>query len=527
MTITGTGTMLRRPIGMMIDPLRNLGVQVRSNGYLPITVQGPLRGGETDVEAYVSSQFLTGLLMSLPLAEGDTILHVEQPNSLPYLAVTVDLASKFRIRMEHNGFREFFIPGGQHYHPAKLHIEGDWSSAAFMLVAGAIAGEVTAKRMNTLSLQADLAIIQALTKAGAVIITTPDEITVRKRELTGFDFDATQRPDLFPILAVLGANCEGTTHIRGVNRLVYKESNRAEAIVSEYTKLGMDVALEDDVMTVRGGSLSGGTIDSCNDHRIAMAAAIAALAASGPVTITNAQAVTKSYPRFWDDLDSIIRTKHEQFRAQFQNNPFRRVARPRDRRHDRRNAGRHSLLGAGPRSRPRTPPQYGDGRHYAPARTRPAGNRIGHLQRTHGRHPADHPVPECKHETARLCRLRPSSPSVTCRPRRFPQIRRLQSSRRRRHVLRPDDRRTGRSRSRSQKLLPGVRFSTRLTEIDGMTDSGSFERILNDLRLAGDTAGGVVEIRAQGVAAGTGEPFFDSIESTAAHLIFPYRVSKE
>ena len=309
MTITGTGTMLRRPIGMMIDPLRNLGVQVRSNGYLPITVQGPLRGGETDVEAYVSSQFLTGLLMSLPLAEGDTILHVEQPNSLPYLAVTVDLASKFRIRMEHNGFREFFIPGGQLYHPAKLHIEGDWSSAAFMLVAGAIAGEVTAKRMNTLSLQADLAIIQALTKAGAVIITTPDEITVRKRELTGFDFDATQRPDLFPILAVLGANCEGTTHIRGVNRLVYKESNRAEAIVSEYTKLGMDVALEDDVMTVRGGSLSGGTIDSCNDHRIAMAAAIAALAASGPVTITNAQAVTKSYPRFWDDLDSIIRTK--------------------------------------------------------------------------------------------------------------------------------------------------------------------------------------------------------------------------
>ena len=309
MTITGTGTMLRRPIGMMIDPLRNLGVQVRSNGYLPITVQGPLRGGETDVEAYVSSQFLTGLLMSLPLAEGDTILHVEQPNSLPYLAVTVDLASKFRIRMEHNGFREFFIPGGQHYHPAKLHIEGDWSSAAFMLVAGAIAGEVTAKRMNTLSLQADLAIIQALTKAGAVIITTPDEITVRKRELTGFDFDVTQRPDLFPILAVLGANCEGTTHIRGVNRLVYKESNRAEAIVSEYTKLGMDVALEDDVMTVRGGSLSGGTIDSCNDHRIAMAAAIAALAASDPVTITNAQAVTKSYPRFWDDLDSIIRTK--------------------------------------------------------------------------------------------------------------------------------------------------------------------------------------------------------------------------
>lgn len=304
-TITGKGTMMRRPIGMMIDPLRNLGVQVETDGYLPITVKGPLTGGETTVDAHVSSQFLTGLLMSLPLAQQDTILQVEQPNSLPYLAVTVDLASKFRIRMEHNGFKEFFIPGGQHYAPAKLHIEGDWSCAAFMLVAGAIAGEVTARAMNTLSLQADIAIIEALTKAGAVIITTPNEITVRYRELNGFDFDATQRPDLFPILAVLGANCEGTTRIRGVNRLQYKESNRAEAIYTEFSKLGMRVEFDEDIMVIHGSQLTGGTVDSCSDHRIAMAAAIAALTATGPVTITNAQAVTKSYPRFWEDLETL------------------------------------------------------------------------------------------------------------------------------------------------------------------------------------------------------------------------------
>ena len=304
-TITGKGTMMRRPIGMMIDPLRNLGVQVATDGYLPITVKGPLTGGETTVDAHVSSQFLTGLLMSLPLAQQDTILQVEQPNSLPYLAVTVDLASKFRIRMEHNGFKEFFIPGGQHYAPAKLHIEGDWSCAAFMLVAGAIAGEVTARAMNTLSLQADIAIIEALTKAGAVIITTPNEITVRYRELNGFDFDATQRPDLFPILAVLGANCEGTTRIRGVNRLQYKESNRAEAIYTEFSKLGMRVEFDEDIMVIHGSQLTGGTVDSCSDHRIAMAAAIAALTATGPVTITNAQAVTKSYPRFWEDLETL------------------------------------------------------------------------------------------------------------------------------------------------------------------------------------------------------------------------------
>lgn len=304
-TITGTGSMLRRPIGMMIEPLRDLGVEVESDGFLPILVRGPLRGGETDVEAYVSSQFLTGLLMSLPLASEDTILHVEQPNSLPYLAVTVDLASRFRIRMEHNGFKEFFIPGGQRYSPAKMEIEGDWSSAAFMLTAGAIAGEVTAKRMNTLSLQADMAIIEALTRAGAVIITIPHEITVRKRELAAFEFDATQRPDLFPILAVLAANCKGTSYIKGVGRLLYKESNRAEAILSQYTKLGMNVAIEDDVMTVCGGELVGATIDSCGDHRIAMAAAVAGLNASSPVTITHAEAVNKSYPRFWEDLDKI------------------------------------------------------------------------------------------------------------------------------------------------------------------------------------------------------------------------------
>lgn len=304
-TVTGKGTMMRRPIGMMVDPLRNLGAQVETNGYLPITVKGPLTGGETTVDAHVSSQFLTGLLMSLPLAQQDTILQVEQPNSLPYLAVTVDLASKFRIRMEHNGFKEFFIPGGQHYTPAKLHIEGDWSCAAFMLVAGAIAGEVTARAMNTLSLQADIAIIEALTKAGAVIITTPNEITVRYRELNGFDFDATQRPDLFPILAVLGANCEGTTRIRGVNRLQYKESNRAEAIYTEFSKLGMRVEFDEDIMVIHGSQLTGGTVDSCSDHRIAMAAAIAALTATGPVTITNAQAVTKSYPRFWEDLETL------------------------------------------------------------------------------------------------------------------------------------------------------------------------------------------------------------------------------
>lgn len=311
-TITGTGSMLRRPIGMMVEPLRNLGVKVKCDGLLPIAVHGPLKGGGSVVDAQVSSQFLTGLLMSLPLAQEDSTLHIKHPNSIPYIAMTIDLATKFGIHIEHNNFREFFIHGGQHYRkPNTLHIEGDWSSAAFMLVAGAIAGEVTATDMNTLSIQADLHIIKALTKAGAVIITTPKEITVRKRELNGFEFDATHCPDLFPILAVLGASCDGETKIKGINRLKYKESNRAEAILKEFTGIGMDVEFSDDIMTVRKSILKGGIADSRGDHRIAMAAAVAALSSAGDVTITGAEAVGKSYPRFWDDLESLTGKQYE------------------------------------------------------------------------------------------------------------------------------------------------------------------------------------------------------------------------
>lgn len=311
-TITGTGTMMNRPIGMMIEPLRNLGAVVKSDGLLPITVHGPLTGGESKVDAKVSSQFLTGLLMSLPLAQQDTTLHVEHPNSIPYIAMTIDLASKFGIRIEHDNFHEFFIHGGQHYRkPNTIHIEGDWSSAAFMLVAAAISGEVTVTDMNTLSIQADIALIEALTKAGAVIITTPKEITVRKRELNGFDFNATHCPDLFPILAVLGAACDGITRIKGVGRLKYKESNRAEAILKEFVGLGMDIEFADDIMTVRRSTIQGGLVDSCGDHRIAMSAAIAALTSTGPVTIAGAEAVNKSYPRFWTDLESLTGQEYD------------------------------------------------------------------------------------------------------------------------------------------------------------------------------------------------------------------------
>ena len=167
-TIEGEGTLLRRPMHMMIEPLRRLGVRVRDNdGYLPFEVRGPIRGGEIDVDGAVSSQFITGLLLALPLSQHDTTLHVRSAVSTPYLDMTVDTAARFGVEICHNDYKEFYIEGGQRYRPAFFSIEGDWSAAAMLLVAGAVAGEVTVKNVSMLSKQADTAICTALVRAGA------------------------------------------------------------------------------------------------------------------------------------------------------------------------------------------------------------------------------------------------------------------------------------------------------------------------------------------------------------------------
>lgn len=307
-TITGRGSILTRPMDMMIGPLRNLGVQVEDNdGYLPITVEGPLRGGQTEVDGRVSSQFITGLLMSLPLAQNDTTLYVNKINSLPYIKMTLDVLESFGIEVGVNHeYTEFFIEGGQKYTPRTYNIEGDWSGASCLLVAGAIAGEVTVTNLNPLSIQADVDIIQALSRAGAEIITEADKVTVRRHTLHAFEFDATHCPDLFPALVALASCCEGTSVLRGTERLTHKESDRAETLLLEFGKMGIEVDNEaHDTMLVRGGRIRSAVVSSHNDHRIAMAAAVAALASDGEITIEGAEAVNKSYPNFWNDLASI------------------------------------------------------------------------------------------------------------------------------------------------------------------------------------------------------------------------------
>lgn len=306
-TINGEGTILYRPISMMIDPLRQLGVEVRDGGgFLPIQVCGPMQGGEVAVDGSISSQFLTGLLLSLPMAQNDTTIYVKNLKSLPYVDMTIDTARRFGVEIAHKDYCEFFIEGNQHYTATDYMIEGDWSGAAPMFVAGAVAGEVTVENISRLSLQADTAIIKALISAGAEVESTDNAITVRHRRLKAFEFDATHCPDLFPALVALAANCEGTSTLYGTERLLHKESNRAATLAEEYAKAGIDVDIdEQNIMRVRGGKIHGCTADSHGDHRIAMSMAIAALTADAPIAIEGAECVAKSYPSFFDDLEQL------------------------------------------------------------------------------------------------------------------------------------------------------------------------------------------------------------------------------
>ena len=306
--ISGEGTLLYRPMDMMIQPLRALGVDVRDGGgRLPIEVCGPMKGGQIDVDGSVSSQFITGLLLSLPLAEQDTVINVNAAVSKPYLDMTIDTAERFGVAIEHNDYEQFYIAGGQSYEATEYDVEGDWSAAAMLLVAGAVAGEVAVKNISTLSKQADVAICDALVRAGAELTSESDMVSAAHRELHGFEFDATNCPDLFPALATLAAAAEGESRIKGTHRLEHKESNRAEAIRTEFGKLGIEVDLsEEDIMIIRGGAIRGGVeVDSHGDHRMAMTLAVAGLLSDGGVTIHGAESVAKSYPDFFETLQML------------------------------------------------------------------------------------------------------------------------------------------------------------------------------------------------------------------------------
>ena len=309
-TFTGEGSILKRPVDFFENIFPQIGVDVRTNnGKVPIVLKGPLHPKNITVDGSLSSQFLTGLLMAY--AKACTVpvsINVNDLSSKPYIDLTLDVLKHFGFRVENEHYETFniFPRTSASNHSVKYTVEGDWSNVAFLLVSGAIAGEVTVKGADLNSSQGDKRIINALESCGASIVVNKKEISVKKNNLNAFDFDATHSPDLFPPLVALAAYCKGSSTIRGVYRLLHKESNRGKTLKAEFAKMKVDIEINGDLMIIKGGSqVKGANVTSHNDHRIAMACAVAALGAKGNTIIHEADAVKKSYPSFFEDLKSL------------------------------------------------------------------------------------------------------------------------------------------------------------------------------------------------------------------------------
>lgn len=300
------GSLQKRPLMMIEDAINALGGQcTTNNGFAPLVITDSIKGGRAIVDGSLSSQLLTGLLMALPLAENDSELIVTNLKSKPYIDLTIQVLKEFGITVTHENYELFIIKGKQKYISTKLQVEADWSGVAFLLIVGAIGGEVEVMNISSLSKQSDVKIIDILKDAGAKVELPDDSIKVRRKELKSFTADATDCPDLFPPLVALAAHCEGRTVIKGVNRLKHKESDRAATLTEEFRKLGINIYCDGDVMYVEGGKVKGATVHSHNDHRIAMALATTAILADGDVIIEDPWSINKSYPGFYEDLQKI------------------------------------------------------------------------------------------------------------------------------------------------------------------------------------------------------------------------------
>ena len=339
-SISGEKTLLTRPMQGVREIMRRFSVQTESlsdgnvDGMsddtvcVPLKVSGPLVPSFTEVSGLHGSQIISGLLMALPLAGKPSKISVHSPKSIPYMYMTLDVMKKFGVAVSNEMFGDrdflesdgdwsyctdidFKIRGGQRYHAADLRIEGDWSSSANFLVAGAVFGKVVLSGLDTTSLQADLSIMDILMDAGASLSQldgSTGDIIVQRAPLNAFETDASNCPDLFPIVAVLAAFCQGRSRIAGTDRLSHKECDRGAAIMEMLEKMGVEAEIQDNALLVTGQSLAqrllsgtllkGGEYSSHHDHRMAMALKVAELGADGPFVLDDTDCIAKSFPSF-------------------------------------------------------------------------------------------------------------------------------------------------------------------------------------------------------------------------------------
>ena len=312
-TFIGHGRLAQRPMEPLLSELSAHGVQLSlpENGdTLPLVLSGKLHGGDFSFSGDISSQYITGLLFALPLLQQDSRILMTSPlQSKGYVDMTLSVLSRFGIRIDliEGGWH---IPGRQHYRsPGKLLAQGDWSNAAFWIVAGAIAPSdsspytLRVTGVDPQALQGDKAVCAILRQMGAHIVEEKDAVQVTSGDLHAVTIDAAQIPDIIPILSVAAAVAKGETHLVHAGRLRIKESDRLHAIYDCLQALGADVQELDDGLIIHGKpQLSGGTVDSFNDHRIAMSMAVASLRCDQPVLIRDPLCVNKSYPDFYQDF---------------------------------------------------------------------------------------------------------------------------------------------------------------------------------------------------------------------------------
>ncbi len=316
--IEGKGSLVKRPMHFFDEILPLVCVKVQSQkGFLPIQIQGPLVPTNITIDGFLSSQFLTGMLMAYAATEKQDIeIKVIDLKSKPYIDLTLAVLNAFGWKVEHTNYESFrFLAHAPLKSVIEYTVEGDWSGAAFLLVAGAIAGPIKVKGLQLNSTQADKKIMEALISAKAIMKQEEDGILIGpsadnsnnySNGLIPFEFDATDCPDLFPPLVALASVCNGITKIKGVSRLAHKESDRGLTLQTEFAKMGVQIDLVGDEMLIHGGALiQSATVFSQHDHRIAMACGVAALVANGPIEITEAEAINKSYTDFFTHLQEL------------------------------------------------------------------------------------------------------------------------------------------------------------------------------------------------------------------------------
>jgi 3-phosphoshikimate 1-carboxyvinyltransferase len=307
--LKGGSSLSSRPIEPLLDALRQLGVDCESqDGYPPVKVHGKggFAGDKASIRGDISSQFVSALLLIAPFARERLRVEITtRLESAPYVGMTQDTMSAFGVQVEASGgYREFTIKR-QAYAPTTFAVEGDWSSSAYMLAAGALAGEVSVDNLHPASRQADAAFFEILGEMGAEPKFHGKEVRVESTELKAIDRDLSDSPDLFPVVAALCSVAEGESRIRGIKRLRLKESDRIASMVEGLSRMGVGTEPSDETMTIHGGAPEGAMIDPHEDHRIAMAFGVLGLAASGETTIKDAECVSKSYPDFWEDLENL------------------------------------------------------------------------------------------------------------------------------------------------------------------------------------------------------------------------------